>query len=271
MPDSVGELMGRALAGACLTLILSTPAAAQRPLADAPDSIEFLPRLDLNVSAQALSGDDPRFIWETTWAMDLDFLDYKYGRLAFLTDFQGFYGDEFQPFDPNQSLYSLVVAASGRIGKTEAVAVFHHVSRHLIDRPKNFGIAWNTVRGRVQRRFPIGSSFVDLRWDIGNVIQRAYVDYRWTTAVEAQGERPMSPRTTLFGRGSFEYWGVIEEKAGRDAQSGGRFEAGVRFAGKPGGVGPEVEVFGGVEKMVDAHPIERGPQTWGFLGFRLVP
>ena len=259
--------MRRALVGACLTLLVTAPARAQAIPTETPASVTLLSRVDLYGSAQALSGDDPRFIWETRWGADIDFLDYLYGRWSFLADFQGFYGDELQPFDPNQANYLLAFSASGRMGKTEAVAVFHHVSRHLVDRPKNFGIAWNTVRGRLQRRVPLDRGFVDLRWDIGNVIQRAYVDYRWTTGAAASAERPLSPRTTLVARGSFEHWGVIEEKAGRDSQNGGRFEAGVRFVVSDS----HIEVFGGVEKMVDADPIERGPRTWGFVGFRLLP
>jgi hypothetical protein len=61
-------------------------------------------------------------------------------------------------------------------------------------------------------------------------------------------------------------YGVDTLEAGRGRQRGGMAEAGVRLRGG-GGV---LELFFGVERRVDAYPLERVPKHWGLAGFRLL-
>jgi hypothetical protein len=261
--------MRQALAGACLTAILVSSATAQPAPSSAsdPPSVQFLPRLDIYAAAKALSGDDPQFMWATRVGANFDFVDYVHGRLLFITDYEGFFGEELQPFDPNQNIYTLAMGLSGRFRGTEIVAMYRHVSRHLIDREKDFGIAWNEVRGLLIRRVPVGDAAVDLTAEVGNVINRSYVDYEWSLLIHARTERQISPRSAFFVRGTGEYWVVDDTKAGRENKSGGLFEAGVRFGGRGGGL----ELFGGFEQKVDAEPLARETRSWWYAGFRLAP
>ena len=100
-----------------------------------------------------LPTEDQRFSWDTYFGGDVDFLDYVVGRLSGLADYHAVLGDEYRPFDPNQAYYTLEVSSSYRIGETEIAGVFHHVSRHLSDRPKQLAIAWNVAGRGVLRRF----------------------------------------------------------------------------------------------------------------------
>jgi len=180
MPDSVGSLTRRAAVAACLFsayVVCPRPVAAQEPLADPPSTVEFMSRADIRMSAKALANEDQQFSWIAHWSGDLDLVDYAAGRLTFLADSQTVLGGELQPFDPNQGNYTLAVSSSVRAGRTEFVGVFHHVSRHLGDRAKDFGIAWNTVNARLLRRFSLGETTLDIRGEGGAVIARAYVDY----------------------------------------------------------------------------------------------
>ena len=68
-------------------------------------------------------------------------------RVAF--DYEPVMGNELQPFDPNQGNYGIELLGAGRRGEFELGLVFHHTSRHLGDRAKDFGIAWNLMGPQV--------------------------------------------------------------------------------------------------------------------------
>lgn len=262
MPQAV-----RSLAVACwFAAAAAAPALAQPPLADPPAAPAFMSRFDFRMSAAALSYDDQRFTWDTHWAGDFDFIDYVFGRMTFLADYQALLGDEFRPFDPYQSNYYLAVSGSIRRRADEFAFVFHHVSRHLGDRPKRDSVAYNAMLGRYLRQFDLGAATLDVRGDIGPVVARAIVDYTWIGNLDLTLRRGLSPRLGVYGRAYGETFGVDQTIAGRSRQNGGRLEAGVRLHGGGGAI----DLFGGVERVVDADPLDRLARTWAFAGFRLV-
>jgi hypothetical protein len=253
---------------AVLVLVaLARPATAQPLVPPRPDGAEFMSRYDFHLSAAALAHEDQRFSWDTHWGGDLDLVDYVKGRLTFLADYQAVLGDEFQPFDPNQGNYTLAVSGSVRpADATEVVFVFNHVSRHLGDRPKRFGIAWNVLGTRLLRDVRVGGTTFGVQAEAGYVTQRAHVDYRWTAGLDLRVFRQTSPRVAWFGRLHGEWVGVSEDRVGRKGQQGGNGEAGVRVGG-PGGV---IELFVGYAKVIDADPLDRQPAQWAFAGFRVL-
>jgi hypothetical protein len=160
----------------------------------------------------------------------------------------------------------LAVAASARAGATEVLGVFHHVSRHLSDRPKRQSVAWNAVVGRVLRRFDLRGGSIDVRADLGRVVAIAFVDYTWLGAAELTARRTVAPHAAVYGRLYGETYGTDGSVAGRRRQQGGRVEAGVRVSGTRG----VIELFAGGEQVVDAFPLDRAPVRWMFAGFRLL-
>jgi hypothetical protein len=268
------RLLTRAAAAplACLFLTLTgSPAFAQQPhppLMDAPDRVEFLSRYDFHLAAAVLAdnSDDHRFSWDTHWGGGIDLVDYVAGRLSMYADYQAVLGNEYRPFDPNQGNYTLAVAGSARAGRTEIAGVFHHVSRHLSDRPKRQSIAMNALLVRVLRAYSAGETTFTVRAETGPVIAHAYVDYTWMTAADLQVRRPLTDQVALFGRAVGEMYQVDEEIAQRKGQQGGRLEGGVRWSG----TGGAIELFGGFEQMIDADPLDRQPRQWGFFGFRVI-
>jgi hypothetical protein len=257
-----------ALAAACLTIVLAADLQAQNPapLTEAPERPEFMSRFDFHMTAAGVSDPDPRFSWDTHWGGDFDFVDYVFGRVMFLADYQVVLGRENRLFDPNQGNYTLEVSASYRYKGTEFAAVLHHVSRHLSDRPNDDAIAWNVAGLRLLRQLQRGKQTITLRLEGGPVIARAYVDYGAIGLFDATIRRPLSPRTALYGRVYADYYVTDPDVVGRSNQNGGRFEAGLRISGKGGGL----DLFGGYEKVVDAYPLDRQPKQWAFAGFRLV-
>jgi hypothetical protein len=150
--------------------------------------------------------------------------------------------------------------------ETEVAFVFHHVSRHISDRPKQFAIAWNVAGARVLRRFTGKGLTVDVRADVGAIVQHSYVDYSWTANTDLLLRRPINSRLGVFVHLSGEVFGVDGSVADRGTQNGGRAEAGLRINGRGGAL----ELFAGGERRLDADPLDRQTHSWGVAGFRLL-
>jgi hypothetical protein len=276
MSDRSGSL---ALA-ACFALVFAAHAAAQQTqpiVAAAPAAPEFMSRYDFHLSIARLlpSTDTPaeaadvdqRFAWDSHFGGSFDFADFVVVRLGATVDYQAVMGNERQPFDPNQGNYTLEGFGSFRVGDdTEVAGIFHHVSRHLSDRPKNFAVAYNEVGARVMRRLTLGTLTVDADVEGGRTIQHSYVDYTWLGEAQLLVRHPINDRLGLFAHGDGQVIAVDDLVANRGTQAGGLLEAGVRVSGR-GGV---LEVFAGYEKRVDADPLDRLSQRWALVGFRLL-
>lgn len=265
------SLIRRAVAAACLMLSFAVCARAQQPdqpvATPAPDKPAFLSRADYQLSASALAIDDIRFSWDTHWGGSLDIVDYVAGRSGIYVDYEALLGDEFRVFDPNQGNYTLEAFASGRVNDTtEIVGIFHHVSRHLSDRPKRFAIAWNLLGARALKHFQFSGTTFDVDLEGGRIVQHSYVDYSWIGELHLQVRRPVGAHVAVFGRGMAQWIGVNGDVPGRGRQAGGFVEAGVRLKGGAG----TMELFAGVERRADADPLDRQTHEWALAGFRLV-
>ena len=267
---------------ACFTILFAAGAAAQAmqpTIAPAPSSPEFMSRYDFRLSiAKLLPSDDgvpnpqqlpvdERFAWDSHFGGSFDFVDFIAARMGVVVDYQAVMGNERQPFDPNQGNYTMEGFVSGRVApNTEVAGIFHHVSRHLSDRPKNFAVAYNEVGARVMHRLAVGSTSLDAEVEGGRTIQHSYVDYTWLGEAQLTVRRPVGDRTSVFVHGTGQVYLVNDTVANRGAQEGAMVEAGVRVHGRAG----NLEVFAGYEKRVDADPIDRLSQRWGLVGFRLL-
>jgi hypothetical protein len=205
-------------------------------------------------------------LWDAYFGGDADVFDYVFGRLSVLADYHAVLGDEYRPFDPNQAYYALEASSSYRVRETEIAFVFHHVSRHLSDRPKQFAIAWNTAGARVLRRVTGKGFTVDIRADAGAILQHSYVDYSWTADTDLLFRHPINPRVGVFVHLFGEVFGVDGSVPDRGTQNGGRAEVGVRINGRGGAL----ELFTGAERRLDADPLDRQTRSWGVAGFRLL-
>ena len=279
MPAIVRSLRRPVIIAVALALTSAARAAAQpqpqRPVATpAPASPDFLSRYDFHLSATSLitsdngTGiEDQRFAWDMRFGGSLDVVDYVAGRAGITIDYQAVLGSEYRPFDPNQGNYTLEGFASARLNDaTEVVGIFHHVSRHLSDRPKRFAVAWNEAGARILHRVTLGTTTIDVDLEGGRTVQHSYVDYTWLGELDLLVRHPLTARAGLFAQGSGQFFAVDDSVPGRGTQTGGLVEAGLRVNGRAGAL----ELFAGIEKRVDADPIDRQPQHWALAGFRLL-
>lgn len=259
--------MNRALAALTLVLTTAAPALSQTDPAQATGSSgpDFLSRFDFLVGLGYLVSDDPRFVWDAYWGGDLDLIDYGRGALTFAAIYETTLGDEFREFDPNQGNYMLEGSASVRARAVEVAGVFHHVSRHLSDRPKRFPVDWNMVGGRVRGGIVRGRTEIQARVDIRGVIEKSFVDYDWEMDAGSRVRMGLTPRVALVGSGGF---GVIGVDGSRDRgdQYAWRGEGAVRIDG----AAAALELFVAGERRIDPYQLEFSTVTWLTTGFRLL-
>lgn len=240
-------------------------AAQAPPPASTTEGVAFLPRFDFHVSLEHLYREEIRYVWDAHWGGDLDILDYGVGRLTFVADYETVLGSEFRTFDPNQGNYLLEGSASGRVGDgLEVAGVFHHVSRHLSDRPKRQAVDWNMVGGRVRGHGGAGRVEWDGRADLRGVIQNSFVDYTWEFETVGLARVAIRPRVAFNLRGSWQILGVDGTRA-RGTQVGYRAEGGLHLAGRGAGV----ELFVAGEQRIDPYQLEFGTIRWMTAGFRI--
>jgi hypothetical protein len=209
--------------------------------------------------------DDPRFVWDARFAGELDFIDFGRGRLTFLGEYEVLLGEEFRIFDPNQGNYTLATSLSARVRGIEVAGVFHHVSRHLSDRPKRQAIDWNMVGARARGEFSRGRTEVESRVDVRGVVQHSYVDYRWELDAATRAHVRVAPRAAAILGGGIRVLGV-DATRGRGRQVGARGEGGVRLEG----AAAAVELFVAAERRIDPYQLEFSTASWVTAGFRLL-
>lgn len=262
------------LFSALACLLLAAPALAQQsgpqPLDRAIEQFELFPRYDFQLEANVLSGDNGRqYRWDSHFGGEFDFINYAKGRLTVVADYEAVMGSELRPFDPNQGIYILEPAASWFVGDNEVELAFHHVSRHLSDRPKTYAVAYNDLEGRYLRKFAIASDTnIAIRAGFGHILQHSQVDYTWALDWDVMARHRMNPHLEWYGRTSGEMFGVdpLIRNANRGVQHTARVEVGTRLTGTKA----DLELFLGAEHRLDASIVDFVPVSWAIAGIRVA-
>ncbi|NOT43054.1 MAG: hypothetical protein HOP14_00440 [Acidobacteria bacterium] len=242
-----------------------TAAAQTGEATAARPALDVLPRFDFHLTAEHLSGTDPRFIWDANFGGDLDLVDYGRGRASMVANYQVILGDQIRAFDPNQGNYTLGLSGSWRLPKAEIFGVLHHESRHLSDRPKQAPLDWNMLGVRIQAGGRRGRAETRVVGDVRGVILRSNVDYRWEAVGEVEHAVDVAPRVAVVSKGRVRVLGV-DGSFDRGTQTGVRAEGGLRIAGRAGAV----ELFLAGERRIDPSLFQYNTTSWFMAGFRFL-
>lgn len=272
----------RGVGAFCVAFLVVTPAAARAqstpdgdataltPAASQPSSTssspQFLGAYRVRMSASRLAATGDRFAWDGRFTGDVDLVAYGRGRVNFMAEYEVVLGRELRPFDPNQSLYTLDLRLTRRYGANEFTGLFHHVSRHLNDRPKTQPIDWNAIGVEGTRTDTVGSIRTESLLRADWIVKHSFVDYAWRLGGRLRLLRPATPRVTLLTEGSLDFVGTDASVADRNTQVGAYLEGGARL----GGLAGSLDLILAFERRVDADPLIRGPKSWILVGFRLV-
>ena len=262
----------RGVAALCLVVVLVTASVARAqspaPSQTSPGSsgLQFLTGYRARLGASHLDRNDKAYVWDARISGDIDLVNYGRGRVNFFGEYEVVLGNEIRAFDPNQSLYTLDLRATQRLGRNEFSGLLHHVSRHLSDRAKTQSVDWNQIGGEVQRTEPVGRIRMESRLRGAWTLRRTYVDYRWQIDGRLRLLRPITPRASLLAEGSIDFLGIDSTIARRNHQVGAYLEGGTRLAGTNG----SLDLILAFERRIDADLLARGPKSWVMVGFRLL-
>ena len=245
-------------------LALSSPAFAQT-VDPAPSGVVFLPDFDFHMDAQHLRSGSEQFTWDANFGGELDLFRWNGGEATFEANYEVVMGDERRHFDPHSGNYTLAGLASGRIGGLVVSPMFHHVSRHLADRPKEEAIDWNSIGFRVEKHAARGGLELDGRNDFRLVVFKSRVDYNWELDSRIDTIYHMRPRVGLISAFGLRIVGV-DGSRNRGTQTGVRAEGGVRLGGENG----RMDFYVAGERRIDPYPLEFNTRSWLTFGFRLM-
>jgi hypothetical protein len=225
---------------------------------------EWFPRFDFHLDGQYVASPDPRFNWMFDFGGDADVWRRGRGRAIFIANYEAMAGEQFRRFDVNAGNYLLEGALLFEVAGIEIGPVWHHVSRHLSDRPKRFPVDWNMIALRAQDSRASGALTSGWRADARATVTNAFVDYQWE--LEAGGDVGYKV-TRRFGLTAATSWRVVGTDAsrGRGTQFEGRIEAAIRMEGPAAAA----ELFVGAERRLDPYPVEFDTASWFLTGFRL--
>ena len=248
---------------------LAAPAAAvaQVPrVLDASPRTDFLSRFAYHLAIEPLSGDDPQFQWDADFGGEFDIVGGPRGRVAAAFNYEAILGEQLQPFDPNQGNYAIELVGGPRWGRLEAAVVFHHTSRHLGDRAKDFGIAWNLLGAQATWTAAGARDTWQLEARATTIVMKDAVDYGGEDSAHGLYVRHWRPRLAVVGRASGVVRTIDAGVSRRGAQAGARGEVALRIRGG----GADVEIHAGVERRIEAAIFQPRPVTWALLGLRVL-
>ncbi len=259
----------------CLSVLVATPSgavaqtsSAASTAAQTPPIPGFLTSYRFHLNALRLDSSSDSFVWDTDFGGDVDVFDLHYFRGNVLVNFETIFGKQIRAIDPNQGNYTVDLSTWWRtvLPGADLGATFHHVSRHLSDRDKDFAIAWNMLGFQYASPLAIAGWDVDFGYRLLKTVRRSFVDYTGEIGGSIAASRPLHRRVSLLAAGEVTFVSVDAADRGRANQLGGRIEVGASFPGRAG-VG---EVFLSRERRIDADPFDLDPTTFTMVGFRFL-
>ena len=238
---------------------------AQAPADNPEDGVVWLPSYHFHLDMAHLSHDSPRYSWDANYGGELGLVAVGRSQITFVVNYQAVLGDEFHPFDPNQGNYTIDGVLSTRVKGFYAAGVFHHLSRHLADRPKRPPVDWNMMGARVGTMFARGGTDIEARFDFLGAILKTNVDYNWEMHAGVRAHHRVYGTVGLLGSATLRKVGT-NGLGNRGTQTGGRGEGAIRVSGKAA----TIELYLAVERVIDPYPTEFGSVSYASVGMRLL-
>ena len=237
----------------------------QAPPDNPEGAVVWLPTYHFHLNMAHLSHDSPRYNWDANYGGELGIVAVGRTQLTFVANYQAVLGEEFHPFDPNQGNYTIDGVISTRVKGLYVAGLFHHLSRHLADRPKRPPVDWNMFGGRVGAMFTRNRTDVEARVDLLGAILKTNVDYNVEMHAGVRVHQRVYGTFGLIGSAMLRE--IKTNGVGnRGTQTGGRADGGFRISGKAA----TVELYLAIEKVIDPYPTEFGTMRYASVGMRLL-
>jgi hypothetical protein len=163
-----GPAMGAALVFALL------------PAAVRAGDVELFPDVSVQLEGAYYVPPEDAFVWDTWVGGGAGLVRVKAAMAYITADVETILGRERRTFDANQVNYHLEAGLRIQTGRHLVIPFFHHVSRHLVDRPKTQLVDWNIVGVRVTGPLPPASPLAGrYSASVGHTVEWRTVGYQW--------------------------------------------------------------------------------------------
>jgi hypothetical protein len=225
----------------------------------------LLPEVRLHLSAARYAPVDPGLHWVGWIDAGVGVVRAGSVTLDFAAAVETTLGNTRRAFEATQANYHLTPSLRRPFGRLTGALVFHHVSRHYVDREKERAVDWNVLGLRLGG--PLGGAPRG-RWEVGlgHTTLASLVGYEWeATALLEADARTASP--TPYGRAEARLVTVgTKSELDRGGFIDATAEAGLRV-GSP--VSRNFQFFAALERRNDVFLEVAGRRTRGLFGFRI--
>jgi hypothetical protein len=150
------------------------------PVAVGASDVELLPEVTVQLAGAAYVPREDAFAWDTWIGGGAGVLRVRSATAYFTADVETVLGQERRAFDANQANYHLEGGLRIRFRRQLLIPFFHHVSRHVVDRPKTELVDWNLVGVRVTgplpASFPLAARYAA---SVARTVHALGVGYEW--------------------------------------------------------------------------------------------
>jgi len=242
-------------------LLLALPAAV------GAGDVELLPDVTLQLAGAAYVPPEDAFVWDTSNGGGAGLLRVKAATAYLTADVETILGRERREFDANQANYHLEGGLRIRYGRQLVIPFFHHVSRHVVDRPKTQLVDWNLVGVRVTGPLP-ASLPVAARYaaSVARTVHTRGVGYQWELVGVLDVELARLSWGSPYLRADARFV-TVDPQAGLDAGDFLDFlgQGGLRFVRG----GRNLELFAAYEHRNDVFVILPGARDRALFGLRI--
>ena len=245
---------------AVLVLVHASGASAAR-------AATLLPDVSVHLEAARYAPVETDLHWVGWIGAGAGLLAVEHVTAYFTADVETVIGNTRRAFDANQANYHLETGLRRRLGERhQATLFFHHVSRHLVDRPKIQAVDWNVLGLRFDGRRP-GRVPVAFSLAAGHTTLASLVGYRWEASGHVDAAVLAGEKAEAYVGGDVRFVTVERSDAfprgdflDRSAEAGARWRRG----------GRTLETFVAWERRNDVFVERPGARSRARIGFRVL-
>jgi hypothetical protein len=151
--------------------------------AEGENGFALLPEASLHLMAARYAPAETDFQWTSWVGGGVGLLRLREATLYGSANVETIIGNARRGFDANQANYHLELGVRRHFGGLGLAIVFHHVSRHAVDRPKVPAVDWNVLGFRASGRLPSGFPLpTRVEVGVGHTTLASLVGYRFEIA-----------------------------------------------------------------------------------------
>jgi hypothetical protein len=225
----------------------------------------LLPEAAVHLTAARYAPTETDLHWMGWIGADASVVRVRDVTFAFTAEVETLLGDTRRAFEATQANYHLTLALRRPFGRLTGAIVFHHVSRHYVDRDKDPAVDWNVLGVRLGG--PFGSGTPRGRWEVGagHTTLASLIGYEWEITSLVEGDAGTSS-PTAYGRVDAR---LVTVGPRSELDRGGFLDASAEAGVRVGSHSRNFQLFVAFERRNDVFLELPGRRDRALFGFRI--